>query len=224
MKEIYIGKTKTVYKLDNGNYALLFKDDCTGENGVFDPGSNSVGLTLKGIGREWLRLTEYFFTLIGKTVPTHFVNADIDAALMEVLPAETFGKGLEAICRYKATGSFMRRFGGYAKEGQDLNGVFELTLKDDERGDPVVSADILAELGIIDHQIFETIKKLTREISAIVRAELEKRGAVLYDIKLEFGRHKGKIILIDEISGGNMRVYKNGKQLTPFEISKLILG
>ena len=44
MKKIYEGKTKDVYSLENGNVMLKFKDDCTGKDGVFDPGENSVGL------------------------------------------------------------------------------------------------------------------------------------------------------------------------------------
>ena len=44
MELIYTGKTKNVFALENGNYLLKFKDDCTGKDGVFDPGENSVGL------------------------------------------------------------------------------------------------------------------------------------------------------------------------------------
>ena len=51
MKKLYAGKTKDVYALDNGNVLLKFKDDCTGKDGVFDPGENSVGLTIEGIGK-----------------------------------------------------------------------------------------------------------------------------------------------------------------------------
>ena len=46
MELVYTGKTKNVYALENGNYLLKFKDDCTGKDGVFDPGENSVGLTI----------------------------------------------------------------------------------------------------------------------------------------------------------------------------------
>ena len=46
MEKIYQGKTKDVYALDNGNVMLKFKDDCTGKDGVFDPGENTVGLTI----------------------------------------------------------------------------------------------------------------------------------------------------------------------------------
>ena len=59
MKKLYEGKTKDVYELENGNVLLKFKDDCTGKDGVFDPGENSVGLTIEGIGRANLETSIY---------------------------------------------------------------------------------------------------------------------------------------------------------------------
>ena len=64
MKLVYTGKTKDVYALENGNYLLKFKDDCTGKDGVFDPGENSVGLTIEGVGNVNLRMTKHFFEKI----------------------------------------------------------------------------------------------------------------------------------------------------------------
>ena len=106
MNLIYKGKTKNVYQLEDGNYLLEFKDDVTGENGVFDPGANSVGLTIEGAGKSCLRITKMFFELLKeKNIPTHYIDADIDASTMKVLPAKTFGNGLEVICRFRAVGS-----------------------------------------------------------------------------------------------------------------------
>ena len=137
MKLTYTGKTKDVYALEDGNYLLQFKDDVTGENGVFDPGANTVGLTLEGAGRAGLKLTKFFFErLQEKGIPTHYIDANIDKATMTVKPAEVFGKGLEVICRYRAVGSFLRRYGLYAQEGQTLDAFVEVTLKDDGRQDP----------------------------------------------------------------------------------------
>ena len=94
MKLIYTGKTKNVYALDNGNYELLFKDDCTGKDGVFDPGENSIGLTIEGVGDVNLRMSIYFFEKINAAgIATHFVSADLDKTTMEVKPAKVFGKG-----------------------------------------------------------------------------------------------------------------------------------
>ena len=76
MKLTYTGKTKDVYALEDGNYLLQFKDDVTGENGVFDPGANTVGLTLEGAGRAGLKLTKFFFErLQEKGIPTHYIDA-----------------------------------------------------------------------------------------------------------------------------------------------------
>ena len=226
MKLVYQGKTKDVYVLEDGNYLLKFKDDVTGENGVFDPGSNTVGLTMEGAGRAGLRLTKLFFErLKEKNIPTHYIDADIEKATMTVKAAEVFGKGLEIICRYRAVGSFLRRYGLYTKEGQPLDGLVEVTLKDDERNDPLITDDALDMLGILSKDEYKTLKNLTKRICNIIKEILAEKGIELYDIKLEFGRlnDTGQIILIDEISGGNMRAFKDGKYIEPLELERLMM-
>lgn len=226
MKVVYKGKTKDVFALEDDNYLLKFKDDVTGENGVFDPGANTVGLTMEGSGKAALRLTKLFFErLKEEKIPTHYIEANIEEGTMKVKPAKVFGKGLEVICRYKAVGSFMRRYGMYAKEGQDLDAFVEVTLKDDERQDPPITKDALDMLGILSLKEYDILKDLTKKISSIVKDELSKKGIELYDIKLEFGRvgEDNHIALIDEISGGNMRAYKDGKYIEPLVLEKLML-
>jgi len=225
MKHKYKGKTKDVYALDDGNYLLKFKDDATGENGVFDPGANTVGLSIEGMGQGGLRMTNFFFQLIKEAgYPTHFISADIDQSEMIVRPAAYFGKGVEVICRYRAVGSFMRRYGTYAAEGQPLDALVEVTLKDDQRGDPPITRDALDMLGILKQEEYDTLKMLTQKISGLIKDALWAKGMELYDIKLEFGRVDGEIVLIDEISGGNMRVYKDGVIVGPLELVQLLLG
>ena len=145
---------------------------------------------------------------------------------MTVAPADVFGHGLEVICRYRAAGSFLRRYGLYAKEGQPLDAFVEVTIKDDERQDPPISKAALEMLGILTAEEYDTLERLTKEISQVVKDELTKKGIELYDIKLEFGRLKsnGQVVLIDEISGGNMRAYKDGVYVEPLELERLILG
>lgn len=226
MKLITKGKTKDVYELEDGNYLLKFKDDVTGEDGKFDPGANSVGLTIEGAGKAGLRLTKMFFENISQQgIPTHYVDADIDASTMTVKPAIMFGNGIEVICRYRAVGSFLRRYGMYAKEGQPLDAFVEVTLKDDERQDPPITEDALDMLGILSKEEYAILKDLTIKISNIIKEGLAKKGLELYDIKLEFGRigEEGQIALIDEISGGNMRAYKEGEYVEPLLLEKLML-
>ena len=224
MKCLYKGKTKDVYTLKNGNILLKFKDDATGTDGVFDPGANTVGLSIKGMGLNCLKLTTHFFQLLhSNNIQTHYVASDYSNNTMEVLPCEAFGNGIEVICRYRATGSFIRRYGQYAMEGQALDGFVEATLKDDQRGDPPIQKDALVVLKILSDYEYDFIETQTKAISSVVKDELNKYGLELYDIKLEFGRHNDSILLIDEISGGNMRVYKDGKLLSPSELTTILL-
>ena len=226
MKHVYTGKTKDVFALDNGNYLLKFKDDCTGNDGVFDPGENSVGLTIEGVGDVNLRMSIYFFEKINAAgIKTHYVNADLANTTMEVLPGKVFGKGLEVICRHKAVGSFYRRYKDYIEEGADLPAYVETTFKNDELGDPLVTKDGLVMLGVMTAEQYEDIKVMTQQITQIVADDLKEKGLVLYDIKFEFGYDAdGKVMLIDEIASGNMRVYKDGKYIDPMTLSELFFA
>ena len=226
MNIVYSGKTKDVYALDNGNYLLKFKDDVTGTDGVFDPGANTVGLTIEGAGKAGLKLTKFFFEKLNEMgIPTHYVDADIDNASMTVLPAKVFGKGVEVICRYRAVGSFLKRYGMYATEGQELDAYVEVTLKDDDRNDPLIIDEALEMLGIMTKEEYNTLTELTKKIAKVVKDELAKKNMELYDIKFEFGRtgEDNHIALIDEISGGNMRAYMNGEYIEPLKLEELML-
>ena len=93
------------------------------------------------------------------------------------------------------------------------------------REDPPISKDALSMLNIMDGKTYEEIVELTRKISSIIKDELAKKSLTLYDIKLEFGHLKdGRLSLIDEISGGNMRAYKDGKYVSPLDVEKIMLS
>ena len=225
-KLLYTGKTKNVYELENGNCLLLFKDDCTGKDGVFDPGENQVGITIDGVGDVNLRMSIYFFEKINAAgIKTHYVDADLENTTMEVLPAKVFGKGLEVICRYKAVGSFIRRYGDYIEEGANLPAYVEMTFKNDEKGDPLVTKDALVALDVMTEKQYDDMKKMTQDITKIVADDLKAKGLDLYDIKFEFGYNPdGDVMLIDEIASGNMRVYKDGEYIDPMTLSKLFFA
>ena len=225
-KLVYTGKTKDVFALENGNYLLKFTDDCTGKDGVFDPGENAVGLTIEGVGDVNLRMSIYFFEKINAAgIKTHFVSADLANTTMEVLPAKVFGQGLEVICRHKAVGSFIRRYGQYIENGADLPAYVETTFKNDALGDPLVTKDGLVALGVMTEEQYDSMKDMTQKITQIVADDLKEKGMVLYDIKFEYGYDAyGNVMLIDEIASGNMRVYKDGEYIDPMKLSELFFA
>ena len=224
MKLKYKGKTKDVYELDNGYYLLQLKDDATvGADGRLDPGGNTVGASIEGLGKASLKMTKYYFEKINAAgIFTHYIDCDLDAATMTVHPATQFGgrTGIEVICRLKAVGSFLRRYGDYCTEGQDLDYFVEVSLKDDLRGDPMISKDALALLDIVSESEYEDLVSRTKAVTKIIAEDLAAKGLTLYDIKMEFGRINGEVALIDEFSWGVMRVYRGELWLQPFELSE----
>lgn len=222
MDLVYKGKTKDVYQDENGQTVLYFKDDMTGKDGVFDPGENQVGLKVEGSGKAGLQMTSFFFEkLNAANIPTHFVDSDVEKREMRVKKITVFGEGLEVICRFKAVGSFIRRYGDYIEEGAELPAYVELTLKDDDRQDPFITKEALEVLNILNADEYKEIVDLTVKISEVIKEELAQKNLDLYDIKLEFGRDQetGEVLLIDEISGGNMRVYKDGEYIEPLKLN-----
>lgn len=225
MQKIYQGKTKDVYQLNDGNIQLYFKDDVTGKDGVFDPGANEVGLQIKDNGYYGLLMSKILFEKIEAAgIKTHYISANLEERTMVVKDVDFFGKGIEVICRMKATGSFIRRYGDYIADGTKLDYYVEVSLKDDEKGDPFIDQELLETFEILKPGEYDILKDMTKAITKIIEKELANKGLELIDIKLEFGRDKeGNIILIDEVSGGNMRVYdKEGKSVKPIELSKIL--
>lgn len=215
MEFIKSGKTKDVFKLPNGHFLLKFKDDVTGHaDGTVDPGANEVIGTVSGMGRACLGLSTLLFEKLRATgrIPLHFVSSDLGASTMEVRPARVFGNGVEVIVRFVATGSFVRRYGDFVKDGQRLpSPLVEFTLKDDRRGDPPVSEDALAALGIMTAAQVAEVKRLALDVAGVVHEAAQSRGIVVFDMKVEFGLDaEGRVMLIDEISPGCMRAFKDG--------------
>ena len=229
MKLIKTGKTKDVYKDIDGNYVLIFKDSVTGfSSGQSDPGGNLVVGSVDGVAYGALKMSAYYFELLAKQgIQTHYISSDLSKNEMKVCPVKLFGSGdftsggLEFVLRYKASGSFVRRFSLYCREGQKLPKVFEVTLKDDSSDDPPVTQEILAALGLMSPVQYDIVRNKTILICDIIRDDLASRGLELIDIKLEFGLLDGVITLVDEISPGNMRVYKESEKLDYLSLSSL---
>jgi len=221
-EKIYSGKTKDLYVLPNSNILLVFKDDVTGEDGVIDPGANTVIGQVEGKGRKSLAMTDYFFKrLHAADIPTHLVRVDLEKGTMEVRRAEPLGKnisgtgGLEFVCRTRPWGSFIRRYQQYIRDtARKLDYLVEITIKDDERGDPLINDETIVALGLLSPIHLEQAKDITRRVCRIVEADLQDKGLTLIDMKIEIGLVDGEVVVIDEISADAMRVMdESGKVL-----------
>ncbi|MBO2521833.1 MAG: phosphoribosylaminoimidazolesuccinocarboxamide synthase [Firmicutes bacterium] len=223
MSLIHDGKTKTVYSYDDRHVRIVFKDDVTGTEEGIDPGGNTVVGSIAGKGEAALRLSVYFFSLLKRHgVPTHFVSADVESR--SLIAKKAVWNGLEFIVRFKAYGSFVRRFGRYVREGADLGGLVEITLKDDERGDPVIVDEAVAALGLLSLEQVREAKALARRAAEVIRDDLAEKGLELLDIKFECGIVDGRLVIIDDISTDNMRVVRDGKPVDARGLLEVVGG
>src|SRR5699024_5531502 len=121
-------------------------------------------------------MTSFFFEKLNAAgIPTHYVSADVENREMRVKKISVFGEGLEVICRFKAVGSFIRRYGDYIEEGAELPAYVEVTLKDDERQDPFINEAALEALNILSADEYKEIADLTVKISEVVKDELAEK-------------------------------------------------
>ena len=225
MKTLYDGKTKTVLlDEETGAVNLLFKDTATGENGMFDPGYNTVGGSVEGKGKIGLIISKYFFELMEKNgIPTHFLGADIDKNLMQVRQLSV--PKLEFVLRYFTAGSMCRRF--TLPEGIPFDPPYkEVTLKDDEQGDPLITERLCLMKDMLIPGVFDQGLELVEKVGEVLKVELAKMDLTLIDFKIEVGYDAdGKVYVVDEITPDIWRVKdKNGVIPNQIDCAKLILG
>ena len=224
MKTLYDGKTKTVM-LDEatGVVNLFFKDTATGENGMFDPGYNTVGGSVEGKGKIGLTISKYFFELMEKNgIPTHFLGADIDKGLMQVKKL-TVPK-LEFVLRYFTAGSMCRRF--TLPEGIPFDPPYkEVTLKDDEQGDPLITERLCLMKDMLRPGMYDEGLRIVEQVGEVLKQELAAMDLTLIDFKIEIGFDEdGKVYVVDEITPDIWRVRdQNGNIPNQIDCAKMLL-
>lgn len=218
MKElVYRGKSKDVYRRDDGNLEFYFKDAVTGtigDNGqlILDPGFDTVAGEIPGKGRVSCAFSTHFFRIFSKKgIPNHYIET-VDDRTMIVEPAELIRvKGLynlEFVYRNNAHGSFLRRY-PFVPFCRNLHGLVEITTKGVT--DQLITDDALIELGIMSREELRYAKELIGRINKIVREELSGKSLHLIDGKIELGRIGGQIRLIDDVSPDVMRVCRGAE-------------
>ncbi|WP_088882257.1 phosphoribosylaminoimidazolesuccinocarboxamide synthase [Thermococcus sp. P6] len=195
--EVYEGKAKRIIPLDETKVIMEFKDDATAFNG-------KKKASLMGKGTLNARISALLFRVLEENgVKTHFIGVAGDNRLiverLKMYP-------LEVVVRNVVAGSLKRRLP--LEEGTELpEPVVELYYKDDGLGDPMINRHHAKVLGISEDEI-EEIERTALRVNSILRDYFKRRGIILVDFKLEFGRNgKGEIVLGDEISPDTCRFW-----------------
>lgn len=200
IQKIYEGKAKQLFTTEDENLLIqFFKDDAT----AFNAQKKAV-IEGKGVLNNFI--SEHIMLEMARAgVPTHFVKRLNEREQLvkkvKIIP-------LEVIVRNVTAGSMAKRLG--IEEGLELPApVFEICLKNDALGDPLINDDHAVNvLGVVTRAQLEQIKNYTFKINETLREIFKKIGIKLVDFKIEFGFDAAEnILLADEISPDSCRLW-----------------
>lgn len=197
-EKLYEGKAKIIHATDDPDLIIqYFKDDATAFNA-----EKRGTIVSKGIMNN--KISEVLFKYLAENgIPTHFVERLNDR---EMLNKKLDIILVEVVARNIAAGSLAKRLG--KEEGEVLSfPVVEYYYKDDALGDPMINMDHIRVLGLANEEEMARIREYALKINGLLKKFFDERNIDLVDFKLEFGRHKGEILLGDEICPDTCRLW-----------------
>jgi phosphoribosylaminoimidazole-succinocarboxamide synthase len=196
--KLYEGKAKILYETDDPDLVIqYFKDEAT----AFDAQKRGI-IVQKGVYNN--RISSVLFAYLkGQGVRTHFVRQLSDREMLvkrlEIIKVEVVVRNLSA-------GSLAKRLG--LEEGRPLpEPLCEFFYKSDALGDPMINEDHIRLLDLATPQEVRAVRKRALHINTFLREFLDARDLILVDFKLEFGRHRGQLLLGDEITPDGCRLW-----------------
>ena len=150
------------------------------------------------------QISAALFRLLQKNgIPTHFVDVlgtrDMLVRRLEMIR-------LEVVLRNIAAGSLAKRLG--MEVGTTLpTPVLEFYYKSDALGDPLLNEDHVRALGLASSEEVRAIRETAFRANGVLLPFFAEREILLADFKLEFGRHKGALLLGDELTPDGCRFW-----------------
>ena len=197
-EKLYEGKAKVIHATDDKDLIIqYFKDEAT----AFD-GKKKGLIESKGIVNN--KISEVLFKYLEENgIPTHFVKRLSDR---EMLNKKLDIILVEVVARNIIAGSLSKRLG--KDEGAALKKpIIEYYYKDDDLGDPMINMDHIRVLDLATDDEVAQMRGYANRINALLTKFFSDRNIDLVDFKLEFGRHKGEILLGDEICPDTCRLW-----------------
>ncbi len=198
LEKLYEGKAKVLYSTDNPDLLIqYFKDEATAFDGKKKGIIESKGILNNKISSRIFRYLE------SKGVKTHFVEMPSEREMvvkrLKIVP-------IEVVVRNIAAGSLSKRMG--VEEGTPLKEtILELYYKSDPLGDPMINEYHVKAFGLAGADELRRIEAEALKVNKYLSEFFDERGIILVDFKLEFGIHKGEILLGDEVTPDGCRLW-----------------
>lgn len=195
---LYNGSSKTVFKGEGDAITIRFKD-------YIAAFYNIKGANIENKGRMNCRISSLVLGYLNDNgIVTHYVEQLSDTEqrcrLVKHIP-------IEVIVRNVIAGSMAKRLG--LEEGLvPENTIFDLCLRDNELGDPLINDHHAVALGLVSYEELVEIYDTSAKVNALLTELYNKAGIKLVDFKIEFGRAAdGSLVLADELTPDTCRLW-----------------
>jgi phosphoribosylaminoimidazole-succinocarboxamide synthase len=199
---VYNGKVRDVYTLDNGLLVMVASDRISAFDHVLPKGIPHKGQVLNQVATMFLDATKDIVPnwLIGTPDPAVAVGYACEPIRVEMVirgymsghAAREYKAGKRELC------------GVPMPEGMKENDKFPVPIitpatKAEEGHDEDISREEIIAQNIVPEEIYVKLEEYTRALFQRGTEMAAEQGLILVDTKYEFGMLDGKIILIDEI-------------------------
>lgn len=196
---LYEGKSKLIFKSDKEDRIIIqFKDDATAFY-------NIKRAKIENKGKMNCAISSMLLGYLNENgVSTHFVEKiDENKQLCRVVEHIP----IEVIVRNVIAGSMAKRLG--IEEGVvPENTIFDICLRGEELGDPLVNDHHVVALGIATYEELAKIYEISAKVNLLLSELFSKAGITLVDFKIEFGRtESGELVLADELTPDTCRLW-----------------
>lgn len=199
---VYNGKVRDVYTLENGLLVMVASDRISAFDHILPKGIPFKGQVLNQVATLFLEATKDIVPnwLIATPDPSVAVGLACDPIRVEMVirgylsghAAREYKAGRRVLC------------GVTMPEGMKENDKFPEPIitpatKADEGHDEDISREEIIRQGIVPEAIYLQLEDYTRKLFQRGTEMAAERGLILVDTKYEFGMRDGKVYLIDEI-------------------------
>lgn len=173
-EKIYEGKAKNLYATDD--------PDCLIASYIEPKGVDNNAVS-----------SRVFELLEKEDIQTHFIKKLSDREMLvkraDIIP-------IEVIVRNVVAGSLSKRMG--INEGQPLKRpIIEYCYKDNELDDSIINDDHILVFDLCSDQELINLRNSALRVNDFLVPYFNAKGSRLVDFKLEFGRYKGEVILVN---------------------------
>jgi phosphoribosylaminoimidazole-succinocarboxamide synthase len=191
------GSQEVIYYRQGKSFRPSAKPECMIQKFESGESNEEVNQKMRPVDIIRNRISSYLFEYLdGFHIPTHFLSKPSDT---EMLVKKTYLVPFYVKVHNMVDGALLKRFN--FKETMPVEfPIFEHYYSNGTKSNAWINEYHIYALSLATPTEYKQINRIAAKVNAVLRGLCDRRGLMVTDLQLEFGRYKGQIILIGELS------------------------